>query len=156
MHWAVICPSHPLCTCVLPPPPGAPSHPPAPTVNGHFVKPFLGARPPRWDSTLPSAPRRPTLFTEMVATCVPAGVLLTVRSRVGPSTVYASPALAQLPGSPGVRPPDRRWIREESAFFREAGWEAGGSHPRVGTGGEPSGCALPASLSPSSRCVLHS
>lgn len=50
--------------CVLPPPPGAPSHPPAPTVNGHFCKsPFWVQGLPRWDFTLPSAPGHPTLFT---------------------------------------------------------------------------------------------
>ena len=52
-----------LCSCVLPPRPGAPIHPSGPTMNSPSVKPFLDARPPCWDSTLPSSPHCAALST---------------------------------------------------------------------------------------------
>ena len=52
-----------LCSCVLPPRPGAPIHPSGPTMNSPSIKPFLDARPPCWDSTLPSSPHCAALST---------------------------------------------------------------------------------------------
>ena len=154
VHWAIIRPSHPLCTCVLPPHPGAPSHPPGPTVNAPFCKAFSGCKASLLVSTLLSTPHRAALFTvdgrHLFARRRPVGCEVqggSIHRLCQPSSGPAPRKLRQKAQGPG--PPDGRWVREESASFREAGWEAGGSHPR-GWG------TLPASLGPSGRCVLHS
>ena len=124
------------------------------------LKPFLDARPPRWDSTLLPTLTMQHFSWETVATCLAAGVLLTVRSRVGPSTVYASPALGQPPGSSGRRLRGQGLLmqggskRSQPASVRLVGKQAG-VIPGVGAPVRALRGALPASLGPSSRCVWH-
>ena len=126
-------------------------------MNGPFSKAFSGCKA----SPLGLHLAVYTSLWETVATCSAAGVLLTVRSRVGPSTVYASPALGQPPGSSGRRLRGQGLLmqggstRSQPASVRWVGKQAG-VVPGVGA---PVGAlrgALPASLGPSSRCVWHS
>ena len=146
MHWAIIRPSHPLCICVLTPHPGAPSHPPGPTVNAPFCKAFSGCKASPLVSTLLSTPHRAALFMvdgrHLFARWRPARCEVqggSIHRLCQPSSGPAPRKLRQKAQGPG--PPDRRRVCEESAFFRKVGWEAGGSHPRGGG-------ALPASLGP--------
>ena len=114
------------------------------------LKPFLDARPPRWDSTLLSTPHCAALFVgdgrhlfgcRGPAHCEVQGG--SIHRLCQPSSGPAPGKLRQK--AQGARPPNARRVHEESACFREVGWEAGGSRPGGWRpGGGPPG--RPASL----------
>lgn len=115
-------------------------------MNAPFCKAFSGCKASPLVSTLLSTPHRAALFMvdgrHLFARRRPARCEVqggSIHRLCQPSSGPAPRKLRQKAQGPG--PPDGRRVCEESAFFHEVGWEAGGSHPR-GWG------ALPASLGP--------